>query len=150
MQAINELNSLNDSTKNIQIDTKRLEDILNKAITEDSDNKRLEELESTRYMLPRDSYSRRSIADDIAFEEEFFEKSEVEFRRSVRMSKACFLALYKEIKDDEIFDVKAGPAQRSIKFQMLAALTRFGLYGNGVTNKVLVIIFILAVSNYNV
>jgi hypothetical protein len=82
-------------------------------------------------MLPRDSYRRRSIADDIAFEEEFFEKSKVEFRRSVRMSKACFLDLYEEIKDDEIFDVKAGPAQRSINFQMLVALLRFGLYGKG-------------------
>jgi hypothetical protein len=139
LQAINELNSLNDSAKNMLVDTKRLEDILNKAtITEDSDNKRLEELESTtKYMLPRDSYRRRSIADDVAFEEEFFEKSEVEFRRSVRMRKACFLALYEEIKDDEIFNVKAGPTQRSIKFQILVALTRFGLYGNGATNEVL-------------
>ena len=122
----------------MQVYTKRLEDIFNKAITEDSDNKRLEELKSaTRYMLPRDSYKRRNIVDDVAFEEEFFEKSEVEFRRSVRMSKACFLALYEEIKDDEIFNVKAGPAQRSIKFQILVALTRFGLYENGATNEVL-------------
>ncbi|KAG2204207.1 hypothetical protein INT46_004580 [Mucor plumbeus] len=61
----------------MQVDTTSLEDILNKAIAEDSDNKRLEELKSTR---------RRSITDDVVFEEEFFEKSEVEFRRSVRIS----------------------------------------------------------------
>jgi hypothetical protein len=53
------------------------------------------------------------------------------------MSKACFVAFYEEIKGDEVFNVKTGPAQRSIKFQMLVALTRFGLYGNGATNKVL-------------
>ena len=135
VQEINELNSLNDSTKNIQVDATRLEDILNKAITEDPDNKHLEDLENSRYMLPRDNYKRRSIVDDIAFEEDFFKKSEVDFRRNVRMSKKCFLALYEEIKDDEVYFPRAGPAQRSVKFQMIVALTRFGLYGNGASNK---------------
>ena len=135
VQEINELNSLNDSTKNIQVDATRLEDILNKAITEDPDNKHLEDLENSRYMLPRDNYKRRSIVDDIAFEEDFFKKSEVDFRRNVRISKKCFLALYEEIKDDEVYFPRVGPAQRSVKFQMIVALTRFGLYGNGASNK---------------
>jgi hypothetical protein len=65
------------------------------------------------------------------------DKHEGEFRRITRMSKWEFLALHEEIKDDEIFISKFGPPQRSVKFQMVVALTRFDNYGNSVTNKMI-------------
>lgn len=53
------------------------------------------------------------------------------------MSKNGFLALYEEVKNDELFLSKSGPSQRSVKIQMIVALTRFGTYRNEATNKVL-------------
>jgi hypothetical protein len=111
---------------------------LDDGIKADPDYKKLEELEHHRYLLPRDHYKQRKYDDDVALINEFIQdKHESDFRRIVRMSKRGFLALHEEIKDDEIFISKSGPPQRSVKFQMVVALTRFGMYGNSATNKMI-------------
>ncbi|GAN01705.1 conserved hypothetical protein [Mucor ambiguus] len=138
LTAINAINEVDERDNNMSVDTEELEQLLHDGIKADPNYKKLEELEHHRYLLPRDHYKQRNYDDDVALINEFMQdKSEGEFRRIIRMSKRGFLALHEEIKDDEIFISKSGPPQRSVKFQMAVALTRFGIYGNSATNKMI-------------
>lgn len=51
------------------------------------------------------------------------------------MSKKAFNTLYDKIRYIEVFVTRRGAKQCCIKFQMIVALTRLGLYGNRATNR---------------
>ncbi|KAK4513972.1 uncharacterized protein ATC70_005979 [Mucor velutinosus] len=136
---MNTISEIDERNKSIHVDTEELEKLLNEAIIEDPSYKELKELEQLRYLVPRDHYKRRDKAHDIAIEEEYMQKkTEVDFRRCIRTSKMGFLALYEEIKDDKAFSKStSGPQPRSVKFQMIVAFIRLGIYGNAATDKIL-------------
>jgi hypothetical protein len=134
----NKISEIDERNKNIHVDTEELGKLLNEAIVEDPSYQKLQDLEQQRYLVPRTHYKRRDKPHDAALEDEYFQKSEVDFRRCIHMSKKAFLALYEELKNDEAFKKsKSGPQQRSVKFQMIVALTRLGMYGNAATDKIL-------------
>ncbi|GAN11921.1 hypothetical protein MAM1_1283d11549 [Mucor ambiguus] len=109
LNAVNTISEIDERHKSIRVvDTEELKQLLQNAIKEDPDYKKLEELDHYRYLLPRDHHKKKQNKDgDVALLHEFIQnKSEVEFRRNIRMGRRGFLALYEEIKDDEVFMMK--------------------------------------------
>ncbi|CEP14263.1 hypothetical protein [Parasitella parasitica] len=129
-----------------QFSTKNLQLMFDTLIEEDPESKLLQKIENERYFFSRKikGYKKRNVINDIEFVEAFLAQDEVKFRRGVRMGKEAFNALYETIKNDTIFVSKSGAHQRSIKLQMIVALTRLGLYGNGKSNKRLQTVFGIA------
>ncbi|KAF1806346.1 hypothetical protein FB192DRAFT_1464258, partial [Mucor lusitanicus] len=117
---------------------------LKNAIEEHPDSKKLEAIQSKRYLRPRKDkgYRRRSDQkDDKTMNKVFNKLTEAQFRMLVRMSRPCFFRLYGEIKDRQVFISTSGPSQRDVRIQMLVALARLGVFGNGATNRRLALTF---------
>jgi hypothetical protein len=126
-----------ESQREIQLSTRNLEEMFDKLIDKHPETKYLDKIESQRHLLSRSikGYRSRIVVDDVKFVENFMKQEEVKFRRGVRMSKKSFDALFNAIKDDNVFVTRSGHPQRHTKFQMIVALTRLGLYGNGRSSK---------------
>jgi hypothetical protein len=63
------------------------------------------------------------------------------------MSKKSFDALLNAIKDYNVFVTRSGHPQRHTKFQLIVALTRLRLYGDGQRSKRLSKIFDISRKN---
>ncbi|OAC98545.1 hypothetical protein MUCCIDRAFT_167622 [Mucor lusitanicus CBS 277.49] len=149
------INSLKDVKKVLKVPTFNIPVIaesLEKVIKEHPDSKKLEAIQSRRYLRPRKDkpYRKRSDQEDDNTIDKFFNKyTEVQFRMFARMSKPCFFRLYDEINDHQVFINNSGPPQRNVRIQMLVALTRLGMSGNGDTNRRLALTFDISHGSVN-
>lgn len=95
---MNEISEVDEGNAHMGVDTDELENFLHDAIREDPDYKTLEELEHQGYLLPRDHYKRLNKDSDVAIINDYLQdKTEVDFRSRIRMSKRGLMAVYNEI-----------------------------------------------------
>lgn len=83
---------------------------------------------SQRYLTDRSSSVPRAPS---RFEWCLKDLDEVRFKQTFRMNQESFYRLYDLIKDHEVYLPTGGRPQKDVRLQMMVALERLGMYGNG-------------------
>ena len=84
-------------------------------------------IESNRYLSPRKNHARDRTRIQYILEHE----QEASFTSHARMNKRSFRNLVKMIENQQVFHSDTHHPQEAVKVQLLTALRRFGLSGNG-------------------
>lgn len=106
-------------------------DILQIGLKYSADKAMLKYIESKRYLVPRKHDAPKLITKEAKIKFLLEEIDDDGFRNEMRMDRSSFDALYRKIKDHELYKSSPKNPQMDIKIQMAVVLDRLGTYGNG-------------------